>query len=146
MSTGSRGNCFTGGAPGPGLDNVGYAQWSRRYLNAKWRQIGLAHVVGPQHCVWRPCRRRLDICPLFRTSAPSENYFIHKSLFTEKRQQHKNTHKHKSITKTEATTKSIKSNDTLHWSISINYYIFIFIHQAVTGNYYKHYISYYNLL
>jgi len=38
------------------------------------------------------------------------------------------------INKTKATTKTIKSNHTLYWSISIIYYIFIFIHQAATGN------------
>ena len=70
-----------------------------------------------------------DVCPL-----------VYKSLFNEKRQQHKNTaiynHKYKQNETTKATTKSIISNDTLtlYRSIGIMYYIFIFIHQAVTGN------------
>ena len=39
---------------------------------------------------------------------------LYKSLFTEKRKQHK-THTSTNINKTKATTKSIKSNDTLYF-------------------------------
>jgi len=70
---------------------------------------------------------------LERRSTPIGLFFnLYKSLFTEKRQQHKNTAVQAQIQtkRKQRPSRSIAVVDTLHWSINTISYIIIFVHQT----------------